>query len=87
MRAAWFESFGPARDVLKLGELDTPEPTAGEVLVRVHTSGINPSDVKTRNGNMGPMTEALVVPHSDGAGTIEAVGDELQRRIEQATGA
>ena len=48
MRAAWFEEFGAARDVLKLGELETPEPGPGEVLVRLHTSGINPSDVKKR---------------------------------------
>jgi len=51
MRAAWFESFGPAKDVLKCGETETPEAGPGQVLVRVHTSGVNPSDVKKRAGS------------------------------------
>lgn len=80
MRAAWFESFGPARDVLKLGELDTPEPTAGEVLVRVHTSGINPSDVKKRAGSFPDLLDdGLVIPNSDGAGVIEAIGEGVDK--------
>jgi len=76
MRAAWFESFGKARDVLQSGELPDPEPAAGEVLVRLQTSGINPSDVKKRAGSFpNLLDEGLVIPHSDGAGVIEAVGD------------
>ena len=49
MKAAWFESFGPAEDVLALGE--QPVPGAGEVLVRLSASGVNPSDVKKRAGS------------------------------------
>ena len=76
MRAAWYEAFGAAADVLSLGEMDVPDPAAGEVLVRVHASGINPSDVKLRAGARPGATMAYprVVPHSDGAGVIEAVG-------------
>ncbi|MCH7538426.1 MAG: NADPH:quinone reductase, partial [Proteobacteria bacterium] len=48
MRAAWFESFGAAADVLQVGKLETPVAEPGEVLVRMHTSGVNPSDVKKR---------------------------------------
>ncbi|MEM7226485.1 MAG: NADPH:quinone reductase [Pseudomonadota bacterium] len=82
MIGASYSARGPAREVLQVGEL--PEPTAapGEVLVRVHASGANPSDVKTRAGNMGPMTVERTVPHSDGAGVIEAVGQGVcERRV------
>lgn len=77
MRAVWYERFGPANDVLTLGEMPTPNPAPGEVLVRVHASGVNPSDVKLRAGARPGATMAYprVIPHSDGAGVIEAVGD------------
>jgi NADPH:quinone reductase len=72
MKAAWYEKNGPARDVLIVGDLPTPEPATSEVLVEVHVSGVNPSDVKSRTGR--PLASAKVVPHSDGAGVIAAVG-------------
>ncbi|HEV3363005.1 MAG TPA: NADPH:quinone reductase, partial [Acidimicrobiia bacterium] len=76
MRAAFYERTGPAREVLTLGELPAPEPGPGEVRVRVAWSGVNPSDVKSR---AGLRTKALpfprVVPHSDGSGRIDRVGD------------
>ena len=73
MKAAWYEANGEARDVLTVGTMDTPRPAAGEVLVRLQTSGVNPSDVKSRRGR--PMIAPRIVPHSDGAGVIEAVGE------------
>ncbi len=73
MQAAWYGKNGEARDVLSVGEMAQPSPAAGQVCVRLHTSGVNPSDVKSRRGR--PLADALVVPHSDGAGVIEAVGD------------
>lgn len=72
MKAVWYRKNGLARDVLEYGELPTPEAGAGEVLVRLHTSGVNPSDVKSRAGR--PLAFEKIVPHSDGAGVIEAVG-------------
>ncbi len=76
MHAAWFESFGSAEDVLQLGNLETPAAGAGEVLVRVQTSGVNPSDVKKRAGSFpGLLDDGLVIPNSDGAGVIEAIGE------------
>lgn len=76
MKAAWFERFGAADDVLIRGELPTPQPAPGEVLVRLHTSSPNPSDVKKRAGAApGLLDGGFVVPHSDGAGVIEAVGE------------
>ena len=50
MKAVWFESFGPAAQVLISGEQPTPQPGPGEVLVKLATTGINPSDVKKRAG-------------------------------------
>ncbi len=76
MLAAWFDSFGAARDVLQLGETDTPTAAPGEVLVRMRTSGVNPSDVKKRAGSFPNLLDGgFVIPNSDGAGIIEAVGD------------
>lgn len=75
MRAAFYTRQGTA-DEIKLGDQPKPTPAAGEVLVRVHTSGVNPSDWKTRRGGGNrPMFAPLIIPHSDGAGVIEAVGD------------
>ncbi|MFN3955268.1 MAG: NADPH:quinone reductase [Pararhodobacter sp.] len=74
MRAIAYDRTGPAREVLELRQLPRPEPGPGEVLVRVAVSGVNPSDAKTRSGLRAPIPFALVIPHSDGAGRIEAVG-------------
>lgn len=75
MRAAWYEANGEARDVLDVGTMDTPMAAPGEVLVRLHASGVNPSDVKSRKGR--PLIAPRIIPHSDGAGVIEAVGDGI----------
>ena len=72
MKAAWYTQNGEAQDVMLVGELSTPSPQPGEVLVRLATSGVNPSDVKSRRAR--PVNDPLIVPHSDGAGVIEAVG-------------
>ena len=75
MRAAWFEEFGAARDVLHLGELEKPTAGPGEVLVKLATSGVNPSDVKKRAGSFpNLLDDGFIIPNSDGAGVIEAVG-------------
>ena len=75
MRAVYYERLGAARDVLKLGAMETPLIGLGEVCVRVRISGINPSDVKRRGGQSMPtMPFPRVIPHQDGAGVIEAVG-------------
>jgi NADPH:quinone reductase-like Zn-dependent oxidoreductase len=75
MKAAWFETFGPARQVLQVGEQPVPAPAPGEVLVRLKTSAVNPSDVKKRAGSSPTLLDqGPVIPNSDGAGVIEAVG-------------
>ena len=77
MKAAWYEKTGDAADVLKVGELPDPSPGSNEVLISVKTSGINPSDVKTRAGARGDLQFSRIVPHSDGAGIIVDVGKNV----------
>jgi len=80
MRAVWFEEFGAARNVLQVGERETPSVRAGEVLVRLASSAVNPSDVKKRAGSFPNLLDAgFVIPNSDGAGVIEAVGDGVSK--------
>jgi NADPH2:quinone reductase len=74
MRAAYYESVGAASEVIQIGEKPTPQPAPGEVRIRVHASGVNPSDVKSRAGSRGALAFPCVIPHSDGAGVIDAVG-------------
>lgn len=75
MKAIQFSAFGPANEVLQLVEVETPKPGPGEVLVRVHASGINPSDTKKRAGAFPDLLDGgPVIPNSDGAGVIQAVG-------------
>ena len=78
MLAAWYERCGPANEVLTVGEMEAPRPGPGEVLVRLRASGINPGDTKKRADWMGfGIGYPRVVPHSDGAGTIEGVGEDV----------
>ncbi len=63
MRAVWYERNGPAREVLQFGDMPDPVPGPGEVLVRVHASGVNPSDWKTRSGS-----RPMVAPRRAGPG-------------------
>jgi NADPH:quinone reductase len=81
MKAVWYERFGPADAVLQAGEMADPVAGPGEVLVRLHASGVNPSDVKLRAGaRVGAvMAYPRIVPHSDGAGVIAAVGPGVDR--------
>ena len=75
MTALCYNRTGPAQEVLSLRDLPRPKPAAGEVLVRIAVSGANPSDAKTRLGTRGPAPFALIIPNSDGAGRIHAVGE------------
>jgi NADPH2:quinone reductase len=80
MQAAWFENPGPAHEVLQIGEWNTPTPKANEVRIRLHASAVNPSDVKKRAGAQAAGLEGgAVIPHSDGAGVIDAVGPGISK--------
>jgi NADPH2:quinone reductase len=79
MRAAWYETNGSAKDVLHVGDVDTPKPGPGEVRVKLKTSGVNPSDVKNRAGTTRKIAFPRVIPHSDGAGEIDTVGEGVAK--------
>jgi NADPH:quinone reductase len=79
MRAAFYERNGTARDVLQIGEVGTPRAGPGEVRVKLAASGANPSDVKSRQGTTRKIAFPRVIPHSDGAGVIDEVGDGVPK--------
>ena len=80
MQAVWYDETGLAEQVLQVGELPIPLPDPGEVRVRIYASGVNPSDVKSRGGfYTPPMVFSKTVPHSDGAGVIDQVGEGVDQ--------
>jgi NADPH:quinone reductase len=80
MKAAWYERQGAARDVLSVGEIEDPQPRAGEVRIRIAFSGVNPGDVKKREDAFGVgMPYPRVIPHGDGSGTVDCVGEGVVR--------
>lgn len=84
MKAAVYDRVGPAREVLRLQEVRRPEPAAGQVRVRLELSGINPTDVKARSGDVPRDIDEFQIPHHDGSGVIDAVGDGVdENRVGQ----
>ena len=86
MKAAVYERTGPAAEVLRVVDIERPEPGPGEVRVRVHVSGVNPTDVKSRGGATPRPIDGFQIPHQDGAGVIDAVGpggpeDRIGQRV------
>jgi NADPH2:quinone reductase len=79
MRAAYYEQNGTAREVLRVAEVDTPQAGPGEVRVKLATSGVNPSDVKSRQGTTRKIAWPRLIPQSDGAGVIDQVGDGVAK--------
>mgnify|MGYP000060571214 CR=1 FL=1 len=73
MLAGFYSKFGSAKEVLQVDEIQIPQLTKGQVLVRLFNSGVNPSDYKMRLGSR-PLTGPFQIPGSDGAGIIEQVG-------------
>jgi NADPH2:quinone reductase len=73
MLAGWYEKGGPAEQVIEVGDMETPRAGPGEVLVRLHASGINPSDYKKRAASAA-LEFLRIVPHSDGSGVVQALG-------------
>jgi len=75
VRAASYDRYGPAAEVLEVRDVERPAPGPGEVLVKVALSGVNPTDWKSRSGATPRPIDGFQIPHHDGAGVIEAVGD------------
>ncbi len=85
MQAIYYDRQGPAGEVLQLGELPEPQPGPGEVRVRLRYSGISPGDTKKRSAYFGStMPYPRVIPHSDGSGVIDRVGEDVdEARLDQ----
>ena len=79
MRAAFYERNGTARDVLRVEKVEIPVAGPGEVRVKLATSGVNPSDVKSRQGLTRKIAWPRVIPQSDGAGVIEQIGEGVPK--------
>jgi NADPH2:quinone reductase len=75
MRAALYDHYGPAREVLRVEDIDRPEPGPGQVRVRIEASGVNPTDWKSRSGATPRPIDGFQIPQHDGAGVIDAVGE------------
>ena len=81
MRAVVYTESGDSA-VLELVERDVPEPGSGEVRVRIHRSGVNPTDWKSRTGTEpGAAVDPPQVPNQDGAGVVEAVGQGVEAAL------
>ncbi len=78
MRAALYDRHGTAREVLRVEEIERPEPGPGEVRVRIEASGVNPTDWKSRGGGTPRPIDGFQIPHHDGAGVIDAVGEGVE---------
>ncbi len=78
MKAIVVHKFGGPEE-LKLEEIPTPKPAAGQVLVRIHGAGVNPYDTYMRAGTYAVKPPLPYTPGSDGAGVIEAVGDGVKK--------
>src|SRR5215467_13426098 len=84
MRAALFDRYGASTDVLRIEDIERPEPGPGEVRVKVEYSGVNPTDWKSRGGSTPRPIDGFQIPHHDGAVVVDAVGDGIdQGRIGQ----
>src|SRR6266700_2354171 len=75
MRAALYDRHGAGGEVLRVEDVERPEPGPGEVRVTIEYSGVNPTDWKSRSGSTPRPIEGFQIPHHDGAGVIDAVGD------------
>jgi len=78
MKAIRVHEFG-GPEQLKLDEIPTPKPAAGQVLVRVHAAGVNPYDTYMRAGTYPVKPSLPYTPGSDAAGVIESVGEGVKR--------
>ncbi|MDR2985014.1 MAG: NADPH:quinone reductase [Nocardiopsaceae bacterium] len=77
MRAALYDRYGAAGEVLRVEEVATPEPGPGEVRVKITCSGVNPTDWKSRGGSTPRPIDGFQIPHHDGCGVIDAVGESV----------
>lgn len=58
MKAIRIHSYG-GPEVLRLEELPTPTPSAGEALIRIHAAGVNFLDIQKRRGELTPRLSVM----------------------------
>ncbi|HEX9345288.1 MAG TPA: NADPH:quinone reductase [Candidatus Acidoferrum sp.] len=78
MKAILVREFG-GPEVLRLEEVPTPKPAAGQVLVRIHAAGVNPYDTYMRAGTYAVKPPLPYTPGSDGAGVVAVIGDGVTK--------
>lgn len=78
MKAIQIHQFG-GPEVLEIHDVPTPKPGPGQILVRVHASGVNPYDTYMRNGSYAVKPQLPYTPGSDAAGTVESVGSGVNK--------
>lgn len=79
MLKAQYQTRGPVpQDVIDAVELQLPEPSAGQVRVRVLAAPINPSDVLTLTGEYGMLPPLPAIGGNEGVGRVEALGEGVQ---------
>src|SRR5258705_13080571 len=78
MKAILVREFG-GPEVLKLEEVPTPKPAAGQLLVRVHAAGVNPYDTYMRAGTYAIKPPLPYTPGSDAAGCVAVIGDGVKK--------
>src|SRR6476660_9918626 len=76
MKAIRVHEFG-GPEVLRLEELQTPQPGPGEVLVRMQAVGVNPVETYIRAGTYARLPELPYTPGNDGAGVVEQAGADV----------
>src|SRR5258705_6324266 len=78
MRAILVRQFG-GPEVVTLEEIPTRNPTAGQVLVKIHAAGVTPADTYTRTGNYAILPSLPYTPGADGAGVVDSIGDGVKK--------
>ena len=78
MKAAFIETTGTP-DQLRVGDLPTPTPGVGELLVRVTAAALNPIDLYVRAGTVAMQLPMPFISGCDFAGVVEAVGPHESR--------
>ncbi|MEV8517810.1 NADP-dependent oxidoreductase [Dactylosporangium sp. NPDC051484] len=79
MKALQYSEYGPS-SVLRVVDVPEPQPEAGRIRIAVRAAGVNPYDWKVRGGLFGDTTPSRlpVVPHSDAAGVVDAIGEGVE---------
>ena len=75
MKSVRFHEFGDPAEVLRVEEVQTPEPGAGQVLVKMRARAVNPSDLLTVRGLYGSLPVPPATPGLEGMGEVAGVGE------------